>query len=326
MINTYGAFSGAAAVNAVVLPTDPKPNKLIVTIHGYVPYNFAYPESTTTWSSSNPSDTNPVLGVFQPAYDKFVSQGVPVVIGEFGTVDTNHNGTTNSLTARADYTEYYVTQAKAKGIKCVIFDNGIHSYNAASSQLEVFGLLNRSNNTWRLPAIITALMEGAESGGTPPGGGGEGIAAGWEYSSAYKDELGSTAGLTESNNEYTFSGSKNSGDGCYAGVVFGPNPAALAAMKTMTSFSFMVSGDGKSYEVMLQTTESGATNNHYRYTFTAPLAATKITVNVPANLAQADWGGEGVVTFVQNNIENLQFQPAGTGSFSLKVWDIRTYQ
>nr|AGS51731.1 glycoside hydrolase family 5 [uncultured bacterium contig00037] len=169
MINTYGAFSGAAAVNAVVLPTDPKPNKIIVTIHGYVPYNFAYPESTTTWSSSNPSDTNPVLGVFQPAYDKFVSQGIPVVIGEFGTVSTNHNGTTNSLTAREDYTEYYVTQAKAKGIKCVIFDNNLHTYNAADSQVEIFGLLNRSNNTWTFPTIIAALMRGAESGGTLPG-------------------------------------------------------------------------------------------------------------------------------------------------------------
>nr|AGS52284.1 glycoside hydrolase family 5 [uncultured bacterium contig00061] len=171
MINTYGAFSGAVAVNAVVLPTDTVANKLIVTIHGYVPYNFAYPESTTTWSSSNPSDTDPVLGVFQPAYDKFVSQGVPVIIGEFGTVDTNHDGTTNVLADRAAYTEYYVSQAKAKGIKCVIFDNGIHIYSAEDNTVEVFGLLNRTDNTWRLPEIIAALMRGADadvSTPTPP--------------------------------------------------------------------------------------------------------------------------------------------------------------
>jgi glucose dehydrogenase len=93
----------------------------------------------------------------------------------------------------------------------------------------------------------------------------------------------------------------------------------------MTSFSFKVTGDGKQYEVMLPTTETNVSYNHYRYRFTATAAETTITVNVPANLSQADWGGSGVVTFVKNNIQNMQFQPVAVGAFNIKIWDIRTY-
>jgi hypothetical protein len=96
-------------------------------------------------------------------------------------------------------------------------------------------------------------------------------------------------------------------------------------MKTMASFTFMVSGDGKQYDVMIPTTESLSAYNHYRYRFTASALETKITVKVPENLVQADWGGEGIVNSIQNNVNSFQFQLSGTGTFDLTIWDIRIH-
>ncbi|MCL2721468.1 MAG: CIA30 family protein [Treponema sp.] len=112
----------------------------------------------------------------------------------------------------------------------------------------------------------------------------------------------------------------------YAIISATPNAATLTRMKAMTSFSFMVMGDGKQYEVLLPTTETNTTFNHYRYTFTAPNTETRITVNVPADLRQADWGGVGVVPFNLNNVQSFQFQLSGTGAFDLTVWDVRIIQ
>jgi endoglucanase len=76
------------------LPTDTTANKLIVSIHAYTPYDFCYPynqSQTPNWSNSNSSDTSAIQSAIQPAYDKFVSKGIPVIIGEFGSVNKNNN-------------------------------------------------------------------------------------------------------------------------------------------------------------------------------------------------------------------------------------------
>jgi regulation of enolase protein 1 (concanavalin A-like superfamily) len=83
------------------LPTDPTPNRLMVEIHYYSPWNFCGMSSDETWgnmfyfwgqgyhSTSNPS-RNATWGEeayldaqFQKMTNKFVSQGIPVMIGEF---------------------------------------------------------------------------------------------------------------------------------------------------------------------------------------------------------------------------------------------------
>ena len=162
MINTYAARYEAVAVDALVIPTDTIANKIIVTIHSYEPFSFTYPSPTgdssvVTWSSSNSADTAPIHNTFQPAYDKFVSKGIPVIVGEFGT--SNKDNTV----ARAAYAEYYVTYAKSKGFKCIVFDNGVREQVPPHGTNELFAIFNRANNTFFYPEILTALLKGADS-------------------------------------------------------------------------------------------------------------------------------------------------------------------
>jgi endoglucanase len=324
MVNPYGASSLQAAIDGLVIPDDTVTNKIIVSIHSYNPYNFALNTNATynTWSSTNATDVSDLKGPIDRAYNKFVTNGIPVVIGEFGAMNKNNEAT------RANWAEYYISYAKEKGIPCVWWDNGVTTGSG-----ELFGLLNRNNNTWIYNTLLAAMINAAGVTTTPPDGGeeGEGTAAAWDNYDGYADDLGSTITVTLTNstsNEYTIAGTiTTSGEGdVYANAQFIPASATLTAMQTMKSFSFMVSGDGNSYDVMVPTTESSVAYNHYRYQFTASAAAAKVTVNVPANLSQANWGGAGVVEFVQDNIQGIQFQRVGSGSFNLKVWDVRTYQ
>ena len=153
--------------------------------------------------------------------------------------------------------------------------------------------------------------------------GGEGTAAVFTSWDAGHDPSSSITYTTPSG-RHKIVGTITGAEG-YANLTANPDAVALTQMKTMTSFSFMVSGDGKQYDVMIPTTESNGTYNHYRYTFTASASETLITVNVPSNLAQADWGGVGVVSFIQSNVQSFQFQLSGNGTFDLTVWDIKLH-
>ncbi|MDR0222821.1 MAG: cellulase family glycosylhydrolase [Oscillospiraceae bacterium] len=157
MITTYGASTTATAVNGLVLPKDTAANKLIVSIHAYVPYTFCYdPDSgsTTKWSASNSADTKAIQDALQPAYDKFIAKGVPVIIGEFGVVHKNN------ASARAAWAEYYVSYANSKGFRCFLWDNGVTSVDYEGAEL--FGFLNRKTNKFAFTGVIDALMRGAK--------------------------------------------------------------------------------------------------------------------------------------------------------------------
>ena len=167
IINPYAASATQLAVNALVLPADTAANKLIVSIHAYTPYEFCYiPDnasaSRTSWSSAEPADTGPIHNAIEPAYNKFVNNGIPVIIGEFGAVNKNNN-----TAARTAWAQYYAAYAKGRGIPCFIWDNG----SDGSQEGEDFGLFNRSNNNFYFTEIKDALIYGAEhpisSGGVP---------------------------------------------------------------------------------------------------------------------------------------------------------------
>jgi endoglucanase len=154
MVNTYAASANSTAVNGLNVPPDTAANKIIVSIHAYAPYNFALNQgsgSTDVWSISNSRDTSDIINALTPAYNKFVQNGIPVIMGEFGAVNRNNNDN-----ARAAWAEYYTSQASQRGIPCIIWDNGGFTGNG-----ELFGFLNRSSNTFPFPGVLDALKRGA---------------------------------------------------------------------------------------------------------------------------------------------------------------------
>jgi aryl-phospho-beta-D-glucosidase BglC (GH1 family) len=130
------------------LPTDPTPGRLMVEIHYYSPYNFCMMTSDADWgnmfyfwgqsyhSATLPS-RNPTWGEetyvdaeFQKMTDKFVSQGIPVMLGEFGSIKRTtaaYPDLTSAylylhLASRTFFDKYIVDSANSHGLHPFYWD------------------------------------------------------------------------------------------------------------------------------------------------------------------------------------------------------------
>jgi len=150
----YSASASSALMDEFKLPKDSVQNRLIVSVHAYTPYNFALQGpnesgSKSDFKASNSSDTGEITSFMDSLYQKFISNGIPVVIGEFGARDKNSN-----TQARIDFSAYYVACARANGITCCWWDN-----NAFSGSGENFGIFDRRTLTWKYPEIKDAIIK-----------------------------------------------------------------------------------------------------------------------------------------------------------------------
>ena len=160
MVNTYAASAVQAAMNGLVIPDDTVPDKIIVSMHAYSPYDFTMNTNSpfNSWRSGSRVDTLPVTDFIDRAYNTFVSKGIPVILGEFGAMNKGDN-----TDARAEWAEFYVRYAMEKGMPCFWWDNGILT---GGPNDEKFALLDRRTNTFVYPQIVEALMRGV-SGRVP---------------------------------------------------------------------------------------------------------------------------------------------------------------
>ena len=150
MITGSAAATDDQVLGDILLPRN-DPN-IIVSAHAYLTYPFALaPGGTDSFSSENPDDRRDIDQMLGRLEAHFLSKGVPVVIGEFGS--QNRNGNT---AARVDNARYYVAQARAHGVPCVWWDNG---YIVTGDEL--FGLIDRETCQWVFPDIARALVEAA---------------------------------------------------------------------------------------------------------------------------------------------------------------------
>ncbi len=156
MVPSYAASPEYALNDLFKLPNDisKNNNKIILSVHAYTPYNFALQShkeggSVSNFSIDNAQSTKDIDDFLDRLYQKFILNGVPIIIGEFGARDKMFN-----LKDRVDYSSYYVSSAVARGITCCWWDN-----NAFFGNGENFGLLDRKTLEWKYPDIVVALME-----------------------------------------------------------------------------------------------------------------------------------------------------------------------
>lgn len=129
IITSYAASAETAAIDDVIIPDD---KNIILSVHYYAPWKFSEGiDSNFTDEGKAELDNK-----FAELKEKFINKGTPVIIGEFGCVNATDNAT------RAEYYNYYISSAKANGIKCFVWDNG------KSSGESSFGLFNRGNLSW----------------------------------------------------------------------------------------------------------------------------------------------------------------------------------
>ncbi len=143
IVTGNAAAMDETAVKAIKVPDD---DHVIVSIHSYHPYDFALNDHGT--SSFNDSDKGQLDSEFDLLKSTFIDKGIPVIIGEFGSVNKDN------IDDRVRHMEYYVKAAKQRGITCFIWDNNVTSGDSP------FGLLNRKDCSWYYPELVDAAMKG----------------------------------------------------------------------------------------------------------------------------------------------------------------------
>ena len=139
------------------LPNDTAENRMIVSVHAYIPYAFALQAPGESGSRSefqigNARDIGEIDEMMRKLYRKYIQNGVPVVIGEFGARDKN-----GDPQSRADHYAYFVAAARAHGITCFVWDN--HEFTGSG---ELFGLLDRKAFAFAFPEIVEGIMAYAD--------------------------------------------------------------------------------------------------------------------------------------------------------------------
>jgi aryl-phospho-beta-D-glucosidase BglC (GH1 family) len=147
-------------------PTDTVSNRLIVEVHYYDPYDYTlnpsgsclywgapYPtQSACTWAQESYVDD-----LFAQVRAKWVDQGIPVIIGEYG-VATRSN---LDLDSREYFLEYINGAAATNGIKTFYWDNGV-----APTRDNGFALFDRNTGAVIDQGALDAVMNGAHPSGS----------------------------------------------------------------------------------------------------------------------------------------------------------------
>ncbi|SEF50542.1 endoglucanase [Eubacterium ruminantium] len=148
----YDASPDGALDNGYRLPEDPSgpANHIIVSVHAYTPYDFALNVSGTSYFSvAEKKGTGDIDTFMEKLYQKYIKNGTPVVIGEFGAVDKNKN-----IQERVDFAAYYIASARARGMTALWWDNGAFSGNGES-----LGLYYRIGGYFVYKDIVEAIMK-----------------------------------------------------------------------------------------------------------------------------------------------------------------------
>lgn len=146
MLTGYAASSNASSLMALEIPEDD--NKIIVSVHAYLPYSFAL-DTEGTDKFDPKTDAVSIDSLFLNLDNMFLARDIPVIIGEFGSVNKFNDED------RIECVKYYLSTAKQYGVPCIWWDNGAFVGNG-----ENFGLMSRDvPASWKFQNIVDAMME-----------------------------------------------------------------------------------------------------------------------------------------------------------------------
>lgn len=132
------------------LPEDAVENRLFVAVH-YYDWNFGLLENAQTNDFSD-AKVAELSQDFQRLADTFTSQGIPVILGEYGAI--NKNNTEN----RAYHMEVVTRMCQQSGVVPCYWDQGW--YDLSMEPDFSFTLIDRETYEQVYPEIISAMMRG----------------------------------------------------------------------------------------------------------------------------------------------------------------------
>lgn len=142
LITPYAASSMTENLKALKVPENA--GNIIVSVHAYLPYDFALNTQGTAFYNNDGS----IGGLMRNIKSIFLDNDIPVIITEFGSV--NKGNSSDRINCLNDF----LGGAKEIGVPCVWWDN-----NARTGAGENFGLLNRREGGWYFPEIITSIQK-----------------------------------------------------------------------------------------------------------------------------------------------------------------------
>ena len=144
IINTYAAANGDDVLNNLAIPTDKVDGHIAVEVHTYAPWDWFAQKGK--WDASC---SNEIKNMFNRLNKKFISKGIPCIIGEYGTHGSKSVSKTSSaseIQAAADQAADIVKQAKAYGV-------------ATFYWMSIFSEKDRSVPQWTLPTVVEAMKK-----------------------------------------------------------------------------------------------------------------------------------------------------------------------
>ncbi len=157
-------------LNYFVIPKDVVPNRLIVEVHYYDPYNFTIntssnitqwgrwatnPSKTETWANESYADNQ-----FNRMKTNFIDKGYAVVLGEYGAMARLNLGSDELNAEHTKYRRYYIfyiTHSLVRhGLVPFYWDNG---YTGDTGM----GIFNRATGAQVYPDIVKAIMDGTDT-------------------------------------------------------------------------------------------------------------------------------------------------------------------
>lgn len=184
MIPGYAAGSSSAIMRSVTLPTvnGEVCNNLIVSVHCYSPYDFCLADTKKDFDPNSSSDTGGIDVMFNDIDSIFLSNGIPVIIGETSATAKNN------VEAREKWAEYMGKKASEYAVPIVIWDNGSNSNSGGESHAH----MDRYNNKANYPTVIRALEDSyaAAPYGSARGNSGSGSSAQGEGNVIWSEDGG----------------------------------------------------------------------------------------------------------------------------------------
>lgn len=146
MITGYAASSQSSSLEAIKLPEND--NKIIVSVHAYLPYSFAL-DTQGTDKFDEKTDACSIDSLFANLNKLFLKKDIPVIIGEFGSVNKYNEQD------RIECAKYYLSMAKKFGVPCVWWDNGEFVGSG-----ENFGLMRReAPASWEFEQLVSVMTD-----------------------------------------------------------------------------------------------------------------------------------------------------------------------
>ena len=147
MIPSYAASSEFEAMQALS-QNFPDDDKVIASIHAYVPHNFALEkQGSGVWNAQLHGDQ--INWMFGDIKRFFLDKDIPIIMGETGAMIKDGN-----IEDRLEWTKHYFGKARELGIPTYWWDNGLFE-----GDCELFGLLDRQQVKFVFPEIIDAIMD-----------------------------------------------------------------------------------------------------------------------------------------------------------------------